>query len=203
MVVPVAGSFNGYAGWLVRQFGLHGFHAEADVGSNTLQKKIRTSQLAQWNYICVVGEKEEQEFSVAVRERGGEQLGTMTIQDFVAKLQKEATKHVSQPLNTFEKFGDREVETTAPNSTPAKTGGTTPASSASQAKPKSASKPATGDEAVLENQPYIKGFGPTQADLKLFQKFSKEGIPKTPNLKRWFEHIESFTATERANWSSA
>ena len=42
---------------------------ELDVSNGTLNKKIRNAQLAQFNYIVVVGEKEEKNKTVNLRDR--------------------------------------------------------------------------------------------------------------------------------------
>jgi len=175
-VIPVAAGFNDYATWLVRQLSVHGFYAEADVSGKTLQKKVREGQLAQWNYIVVLGDKEVAARAVNVRQRDVEKpLGMFSIEDFVAKLTSESMP-TSQPLNKFE---------------PPPAVAMTPVGTKSKA---------TGNEAVLEHQAYLTGFSPTQADLKLFEELRQREIPTTPNLKRWFEHIESFTVAERLSW---
>jgi threonyl-tRNA synthetase len=42
-------------------------------------------------YQVVVGDKEKQATTVAVRTRGGEDLGAMKLEDFIARLQKDAS----------------------------------------------------------------------------------------------------------------
>lgn len=70
LVVPVGVKFYGYAEGLkerlVKEFG---FYADVDVSGNTLQKKVRTGQLLKYNFIFIVGDQEEQEQSVNVRNR--------------------------------------------------------------------------------------------------------------------------------------
>jgi threonyl-tRNA synthetase len=44
-------------------------HVDIDVGPNTLQKKIRTGQLAQYNFIFVVGAQEKESRTVNIRNR--------------------------------------------------------------------------------------------------------------------------------------
>ena len=45
----------------------------------TLPKMIRQAQLAQYNYILVIGDREEQNGTVNVRTRDGEILGEMSV----------------------------------------------------------------------------------------------------------------------------
>ena len=65
-----------------------GFHVDVDDSKNSLKKKIREGQLAQYNYILVVGEKERDSESVSVRNRMNEQEGEKkvveVISDFLA-----------------------------------------------------------------------------------------------------------------------
>lgn len=202
MVVPVAAAYNEYAGWVVRQMTLFGYYAEADVTGNTLPKKVRNAQLAQWNYICVVGEKEKTDLSVTVRQRDVEKpIGAFHLKQFMMKLQNESLPS-SQPINKFESFEGREVEADALVSVIAPVVSAAPPA-AMKAKPAPKGHKATGNEALLEEQPYIKGFSPSQADVELFNKLKQSAIPTTTNLKRWFEHIGSFTPAERASWPSA
>lgn len=70
LVVPVGVKYFEYAeslkDTLVKQ---HGFYADVDVSGNTLQKKVRSGQLMKYNFIFIVGEQEQNEQSVNVRNR--------------------------------------------------------------------------------------------------------------------------------------
>jgi threonyl-tRNA synthetase len=46
-----------------------GFEVELDRSNLTLAKKVRNGQISQWNYILVVGEKEQANGHVDVRSR--------------------------------------------------------------------------------------------------------------------------------------
>merc|ERR1712135_158541 len=109
IVIPVAKQFNDYAKYVSTQVHNFGFYAEAELSGLKLNKKIRNAQLAQWNYMAIVGEKEEGTLTVNLRSReGGEKpVGTFTLTDFLKKLRAEDTP-TSQPLfqfGTFEKTG--------------------------------------------------------------------------------------------------
>merc|ERR1712066_519222 len=70
MVVPVAPLYNDYAKEIVTMMKAGGFCVEADVdNSNTMNKKVRNAQLAQYNFIFVVGEKERDNETVNIRTR--------------------------------------------------------------------------------------------------------------------------------------
>lgn len=70
LVVPVGVKYFDYAEELKEKLvKKYNFHAEVDLSKNTLQKKVRNGQLLQFNFIFIVGEAEEQERSVNVRNR--------------------------------------------------------------------------------------------------------------------------------------
>lgn len=51
VVIPVAAPFKEYAQKVAQTFWDAGLYAEADLSDNTLNKKIRNGQTAQWNFI--------------------------------------------------------------------------------------------------------------------------------------------------------
>uniref|UniRef100_A0A8C6TFU0 threonine--tRNA ligase n=1 Tax=Neogobius melanostomus TaxID=47308 RepID=A0A8C6TFU0_9GOBI len=86
-VIPVGGSSESYAKQVVHQFCQGGFQADLNYDQGaTLNKKIRSAQLAQYNYIFVVGEKESESGTVNVRSRTGKQLGRRTLEEVMAAL---------------------------------------------------------------------------------------------------------------------
>lgn len=62
-----------------------GLRAEADVRSEKLGKKIREAQLDKVPYVIVIGDKEAEQNLISVRHRTEGDLGTMTVEEFVAK----------------------------------------------------------------------------------------------------------------------
>ncbi|MBR2333921.1 MAG: threonine--tRNA ligase [Clostridia bacterium] len=63
-----------------------GIRAEADIRSEKLGKKIREAQLEKVNYIVVIGDKEAEQGFISVRHRAEGDLGTMTLDEFKAKV---------------------------------------------------------------------------------------------------------------------
>jgi threonyl-tRNA synthetase len=63
-----------------------GFRAEADLRNEKITYKIRALALQKLPYILVVGDKELQSGQVAVRARGGVDLGSMPQAQFVERL---------------------------------------------------------------------------------------------------------------------
>jgi threonyl-tRNA synthetase len=70
-----------------------GFRAFADLRNEKISYKIREHSLQKLPYHIVVGDKEMQAETVAVRARGGEDLGAMPVERFIARLQSEAKAH--------------------------------------------------------------------------------------------------------------
>jgi threonyl-tRNA synthetase len=70
MVIPVAPKYDDYAEQIAQQLYKSGFCADADLDhGDTLNKKIRNAQLAQYNFILVVGQKEVENKTANVRTR--------------------------------------------------------------------------------------------------------------------------------------
>lgn len=69
LVVPVMPSANDYVQEVQKIFRDKGMHADIDISGNTMQKKIRTGQLQQYNYIFVVGAQEKESRTVNIRNR--------------------------------------------------------------------------------------------------------------------------------------
>ncbi|XP_067351211.1 threonine--tRNA ligase 1, cytoplasmic-like [Channa argus] len=87
MVVPVNPSYEDYATKVCKQFTEAGFMADADLDSSCLlNKKIRNAQLAQYNFILVVGEKEKMTNSVNVRTRDNKVHGELSVAEVLARL---------------------------------------------------------------------------------------------------------------------
>jgi len=95
MVVPVAPLYNDYAKEIVTMMKAGGFCVEADVDNgNTMNKKVRNAQLAQFNFIFVVGEKEQSNRTVNVRTRDNKVHGEFTLEAVSAKFTELATERI-------------------------------------------------------------------------------------------------------------
>ena len=66
-----------------------GFRVAADLRNEKIGYKIREHTLQRVPYLLVVGDREKENGAVAVRTRSGEDLGTMSVADFVAHLRAE------------------------------------------------------------------------------------------------------------------
>ncbi len=79
-----------YAQSVVARFAADGWRAAADLRNEKISYKIREHSLQKVPYQVVVGDKEKQAGNVAVRTRGGEDLGAMSLEAFIARLRNEA-----------------------------------------------------------------------------------------------------------------
>lgn len=69
-----------------------GFRVSADLRNEKIGFKIREHTLQKIPYLLVVGDKEVESGTVAVRKRGGEDLGTMTFDDFCTHLSQDVAR---------------------------------------------------------------------------------------------------------------
>lgn len=66
-----------------------GFRVRADLRNEKIGYKIREHTLQRVPYLLVAGDREREQGTVAVRTRGGEDLGTMTVAEFASRLRDE------------------------------------------------------------------------------------------------------------------
>ena len=70
-----------------------GFRAAKDLRNEKIGYKIREHTLQRVPYLLVVGDREKENGQVAVRTRSGEDLGLMSLDAFIERLQAETPKH--------------------------------------------------------------------------------------------------------------
>jgi threonyl-tRNA synthetase len=70
-----------------------------DDGNDRMQAKIRNAELQKIPYVLVVGNKEEQAETIAVRSRNREDLGSMTIEAFLETTNLERARGIPRPLS--------------------------------------------------------------------------------------------------------
>ena len=92
-VLPITDRAHEYTKGLVEKLEAASIRAEGDYRSEKLGYKIREAQLQKIPYMLVVGDRDIENGTVSVRTRGGEDLGAMTPDEFIAKcLMEIATK---------------------------------------------------------------------------------------------------------------
>jgi threonyl-tRNA synthetase len=90
VVMNITERHAGYAQKVKEELSKQGFRAFADLRNEKISYKIREHSLQKLPYHLVVGDKEMQAGTVAVRTRSGEDLGAMSLEAFTARLQAEA-----------------------------------------------------------------------------------------------------------------
>jgi threonyl-tRNA synthetase len=90
LVIPVAVPYKAYASEIGEKLASLGLYADVDNSAETLNKKIRNGETAQYNFILVVGQEEFESRSVNVRNR--DDVGTK------AKGEKEPLDEIAKKL---------------------------------------------------------------------------------------------------------
>lgn len=88
MVLNISGAQADYAHAVVQTLQKQGLRVEADLRNEKIGYKIREHALQKIPYLVTVGDKERESQTVAVRARGGQDLGVMPLEEFGAFLQK-------------------------------------------------------------------------------------------------------------------
>ena len=78
-----------YAQSVVQTMKKAGFRAEVDLRNEKITYKIRDHSVNKVPYLIVVGDKEKNANTVAVRARGGVDLGVMTVEELMARMENE------------------------------------------------------------------------------------------------------------------
>jgi threonyl-tRNA synthetase len=82
-VVPVSEKYNAYAAKVLQTLGASEIRGFVDERNEKVGKKIRDNEMKKIPFMLVVGEKEEAEGMVAVREHGKGDIGVFSINDFI------------------------------------------------------------------------------------------------------------------------
>ena len=88
-VLPITDRSAEYAKQVAAKVDAAGIRVESDLRNEKIGYKIREAQMQKIPYMLVVGDKEAEAGSVAVRTRAGEDLGAMPLADFIAKIKGE------------------------------------------------------------------------------------------------------------------
>ena len=86
VVLTITDRQDGYASDVAESLKKQGFRAFADLRNEKIGFKIREHTLQRIPYLLVVGDREQEEGAVSVRTRGGEDLGSMSLEAFAERL---------------------------------------------------------------------------------------------------------------------
>ncbi|HKP51433.1 MAG TPA: threonine--tRNA ligase [Chloroflexia bacterium] len=87
-LIPIADAHNEYAQRLTNQLHDLGIRVKADLESERMNAKIRKAQLMKVPYMLVVGDKEVEQETVALRKRDGTQQNDLPFAQFLAMLKE-------------------------------------------------------------------------------------------------------------------
>lgn len=88
-IIPVGSSHREYSEAIAEELKAKGIRCESQTENETVGKKIREGEMQKIPYLLVVGDKEIQSNSVAVRQRGKGDLGAMKKDEFITKTLRE------------------------------------------------------------------------------------------------------------------
>ena len=97
-VLTLSENYENYAQNVLTLLENHDVRATIDDRGETMGRKIREAEMQKTPYMLIIGEKEANDGTVSVRKHGGEDLGTMTVEEF----SKLVNEEISKTLKTFE-----------------------------------------------------------------------------------------------------
>jgi threonyl-tRNA synthetase len=85
-VIPITDAHNEYAARLAGRMKAAGIRAEADLGPERMNGKIRNAQLFKIPYMAVVGDQEMNAGTLSLRKRDGARQNDLAVEEFIATL---------------------------------------------------------------------------------------------------------------------
>jgi threonyl-tRNA synthetase len=99
-VIPIAIDYNAHAQALVDRLKTHGIRATLDARNETLNYRVREGEVEKVPYMCVIGRREAEEQTVALRTRGaGKKQDIMTQDAFLERLLHEGSTRALVPAS--------------------------------------------------------------------------------------------------------
>ena len=92
VILPISGKFDEYAKEVARYLDDNGVRATTDLRNETIGKKIRDNEIKRIPYLVIVGEKEAAEGLVSMRQQGGGEQATMSMQEFAKRINAEVAE---------------------------------------------------------------------------------------------------------------
>jgi threonyl-tRNA synthetase len=98
IVLSISEKYEKYAKKVLNVLENNEIRALIDNRNETMGKKIREAEMKKIPYMVIVGENEEQENKISVRQHGGEDLGMITVQDLTNIINED----INKTLKTFQ-----------------------------------------------------------------------------------------------------
>ncbi|MBT8306409.1 MAG: threonine--tRNA ligase [Maribacter sp.] len=97
IILPVSEKHEKYAEKVLNSLENNEIRALIDNRNETVGKKIREAEMSKTPFMLIVGESEEENNSISVRKHGGDDLGSISVPDFVDLV----TKEINSTLKSF------------------------------------------------------------------------------------------------------
>lgn len=99
-VLPIADRHHEFAETVVNQLKDAGFRVSLDTSGDKVNAKVRRAEVAKIPYMLVIGDKEQEANSVAVRSKAlGRNVGVLPVSDFITQLQRDIDSHGTVPVS--------------------------------------------------------------------------------------------------------
>ncbi len=95
VILPISEKFNDYAGKVLEILNNSDICTLIDDRSEKIGKKIRDNELKRIPYLLIIGEKEVENGTIAVRKQGEGDKGSMKIEEFVSFINSEIKKEIA------------------------------------------------------------------------------------------------------------
>ncbi|GAA4642478.1 threonine--tRNA ligase [Pontixanthobacter gangjinensis] len=99
VVAPIVSDIDGYAAEVLEKLQSAGLRSEADLRNEKINYKVREHSLKKVPHILVVGKREAEEGTVAIRTLGSQEQRVMPLDEALAMLKAEATAPDLRPAN--------------------------------------------------------------------------------------------------------
>ncbi len=99
VVMPISEKYNEYAAKVSELLNFSDIRSFVDDRNEKIGRKIRDNELKRIPYLLIVGEKEEETQTVAVRRQGEGDKGTMEVNEFILFIQEEIKKQLTALYN--------------------------------------------------------------------------------------------------------
>ncbi len=96
IVLSISEKYEKYAKKVLNLLENHEIRALIDNRNETMGKKIREAEMKKIPYMIIVGENEEQENMISVRQHGGEDLGMIRVEEFSQIVKNDINKSLKQ-----------------------------------------------------------------------------------------------------------
>jgi threonyl-tRNA synthetase len=103
IVLPVSDRFNDYAARVRDELRADDVRVELDDRNESVGRKIREAELRKVPYMLIVGEREQSDGAVSVREHHGADAGSSTVKEFCERLQGQLYSPALKPRKTSER----------------------------------------------------------------------------------------------------